>query len=90
VRQLCTQFAGKFDSCWDTLIGTAGGADPSIAQQMGSARAELVRAVDDACLQAALASPDTFEMMFGMFRPCFAVPCAQFQDCLTGAAVGTP
>lgn len=89
VRQLCTQFAGKFDSCWDTLVGAAGGlADPSVAGSMSGMRAELLTAVNNACLEAAIGSPQMFESMFGLFRPCFAVPCAQFQDCLMNATTG--
>ena len=89
VRQLCTQFAGKFDSCWDTLLGAAGGLDdPSVAGSMAGMRAELLTAVNNACLEAAIGSPQMFESMFGMFRPCFAVPCAQFQDCLMNATTG--
>jgi hypothetical protein len=87
VRQLCTDFAGKFDTCWNTMIGGATGVDdPSIAATMDSTRVEMLRAVTDACLQAAVSSPEVFEPTFGLFRPCFAVPCEQFQDCLMNAA----
>jgi hypothetical protein len=89
VRELCTQFAGKFDSCWDTLLGGAGvDVDPSVAGPMASARTEMLSAVGNACLEAAIGSPEAFQQAFGLFRPCFAVPCEQFQDCLMGAASG--
>ncbi|MBN1773889.1 MAG: hypothetical protein JXB32_21690, partial [Deltaproteobacteria bacterium] len=87
VHQLCTQFTAKFDSCWEALVGEAAGTDdPATLAAMAGARAEMLKAVNDACLQAAVESPAVFETTFGLFRPCFAVPCAQFQDCLMNAA----
>jgi hypothetical protein len=90
LRALCSQFAGKFDQCWDTLIGAAGGADdPSVAEAMAGMRTEMLTMVGNACLQAALDSPpETFLATFGLFKPCFAVPCAQLQDCLMNSATG--
>lgn len=89
-RAFCGELAGKFDACWDVLSGAAAGAaDPSVAATMAGARRDMRKALEDACLQSAVASPGAFESVFGMFRPCLAVPCDRLLECLTNTAGGS-